>query len=136
MDKLNYVTFPYGELHALTPEGKRRLDGDTLMGHIELTQERERRESAEKFLKSIADNTCCETCQEARLVAREHFKKYEDTGMIGSSPAQFMEKISDLEKKLEVLTKCSCNYQNQGASVDTRKCQGCKSKQLLEKDKK
>jgi len=43
-EELNYVSFPEG-FNVLTPNGKDRLDGDSLMGHIrikELEEEIER----------------------------------------------------------------------------------------------
>lgn len=65
---LNYVTFPYGNtrIHVLTPNGKEKLDGDTLLGHIEIkTLQKETEELRQKLAKVESDRSKLVECVEA-----------------------------------------------------------------------
>ena len=57
--------------------------------------------------------------QEKRIADLEgKLKTFENTGMIGSSPAQFMEKIKELEIQNALLEKCRAFYAEEGNYIN------------------
>ena len=69
--QLNYVSFPDG-FDVLTEEGKRKLDGDTLLGHIEITSLKAQLELLTKCTDDrckTASNVNCFKCRNRHLVS-------------------------------------------------------------------
>ena len=64
--QLNYVSFPDG-FDVLTEEGKRKLDGDTLSGHIEITYLQSQNSKLIEALEDIAKINSKRTNKEPRL---------------------------------------------------------------------
>ena len=73
----------------------------------------------------------CESYRKEIKGLEGKLKSYENTGMIGSSPAQFMDKIKTLTAQIELLTKCECFNEEIRLTHNLGKCRPCKNKQAI-----